>query len=59
MTKNSFAMPETWVPSLGRENPLEKGMAPIPISSPGEAQGQRSLVGHSPGVAKSDTTEVL
>ena len=52
MTKNSLAMQETWVPSLGQKNPLEKGMAPIPISSPGEAQGQRSLVGHSPGGRK-------
>ena len=25
--KNPPAMQETWVPSLGREDPLEKGMA--------------------------------
>ena len=25
--KNLLAMPETWVRSLGREDPLEKGMA--------------------------------
>ena len=25
--KNLAAMQETWVPSLGREDPLEKGMA--------------------------------
>ena len=25
--KNLPAMPETWVQSLGQENPLEKGMA--------------------------------
>ena len=25
--KNTHAMQETWVQSLGRENPLEKGMA--------------------------------
>ena len=27
MVKNSPAMQETWVPSLGREDPLKKGMA--------------------------------
>ena len=26
-SKDSAAMPETWVQSLGQENPLEKGMA--------------------------------
>ena len=27
MVKSLLAMPETWVQSLGREDPLEKGMA--------------------------------
>ena len=27
MVKNLPSVQETWVPSLGRENPLEKGMA--------------------------------
>ena len=27
LVKNPPAMQETWVPSLGREDPLEKGMA--------------------------------
>ena len=27
MVKNLLAGQETWVPSLGREDPLEKGMA--------------------------------
>ena len=27
MVKNLIAMRETWVPSLSREEPLEKGMA--------------------------------
>jgi len=27
MVKNLSAMQETWIPPLGRENPLEKGMA--------------------------------
>ena len=26
MVKNLLAMQETWVPSLGQEDPLEKGM---------------------------------
>ena len=40
---------ETWVPSLGREDPLEKEMAdPHQCSLPGKSHGQRSLVGYSP-----------
>ena len=27
LVRNPHAMPETWVPSLGREDPLEKEMA--------------------------------
>ena len=27
MVRNLHAVQETWVPSLGREDPLEKGMA--------------------------------
>ena len=49
MVKNLPAMQETWVQSLGRENPLEKGMAPTLVFLPGESHGQRSLVGYSPG----------
>ena len=30
MVKNLLAMQETWVPSLGQEDPLEKGMATHP-----------------------------
>ena len=36
------------VQSLGREDPLEKGMQSTPVFLPGESHGQRSLVGHSP-----------
>ena len=47
------------VQSLGREDALEEGMAPTPVFSPGESQGQRSLAGYSPwGRKESDTTEV-
>ena len=27
MVKNLYAIQETWIPSLSREDPLEKGMA--------------------------------
>ena len=60
MVKNLPAMQETWVLSLGQENPLEKGMAThSPILS-GEFHGQRSLVGYSPwGHKELDMTELL
>ena len=52
-------MRETWVRSLGQEDPLEKGVA-THSSMPGESHGQRSLVGYSPwGYKESDTTEQL
>ena len=41
-------MRETWVQSLGREDPLEKEMATTPVLLPGRSHGQRSLVGYSP-----------
>ena len=42
-----------WVPSLGREDPLEEGMTTHSIILPGESHRQRSLAGYCPGVAKS------
>ena len=46
---------ETWVRSLGQEDPLEKEMAPIFLS--GKSHGQRSLVGYSPwGCKEMDMT---
>ena len=50
MLKNLHAMQETWVQSLGREGPLEKGMAThsgvlawrIPWIEPGRLQSMRS-----------------
>ena len=39
------AMQETQFQSLGREDPLEKGMATHSSILPGEIHGQRSLVG--------------
>ena len=56
--KNSPAKQETWVQSLGQEDPMEMRQLPTPVLFPGKFHGQRSLVGHSPGVAESDMTEV-
>ena len=39
MVKNLPAIQETWVQSLGGEDPLEKGMATIPVLLPGEFPG--------------------
>ena len=53
-------MQETWVRSLGWEDPLEEGMATTPVFWPRESQGQRSLAGYSPwGHEESDTAERL
>ena len=38
---------ETRVPSLGREDSLEKEMAAHSVLLPGKCHGQRSLAGHS------------
>ena len=60
MVKNPPAMQETWVQSLGWEDPLEKGMATHSSILAGEFHGQRSLVSYSPwGSKESDTTECL
>ena len=41
---------ETWVQSLGQEDPLEEDTATHSMSLflPGESHGQRSLAGYSP-----------
>ena len=60
MVKHLSAMLETWVWSLGPENPLEKAMATHSSTLPGKSHEQRSLVGYSPWDRKeSDTTERL
>ena len=57
MVKNSPAMQETRVQSLGQGDPLEKG---ILLPSPGEFHRQWSLAGYSPCACKeSDMTERL
>ena len=48
MVRNPPTMQETWVQSLGQEDPLEKGMATHSRILPEEFQGQRSLVGYNP-----------
>ena len=49
---------ETWVRSLGQEDPLEKGMAIHSSGLPGNFHGQRSLEGYGPwGHIESDMTE--
>ena len=56
--KHLPGMLETWVRSLGREDPLEKEMATH--SSTLALHGGRNLVGYSPwGRKESDTTERL
>ena len=52
------AMLETWVRSLGWEDPLEEEMATHSSILAGECHGQRSLMGYSPwGQKGSDTTD--
>ena len=49
MIKNPSAVWETWVQSLGWEDPLEEGMTTLLYYSCLEnPHGQRSLVGYSP-----------
>ena len=58
MVKNLPAVWETWVRSLGPEDPLEEGMATHSLFLPRESHGQRSLEGYSPwGHKEWDTTE--
>ena len=51
-------MQETWIQSLGQEDPWRKKWLPMPVILPGEFHGQRSLVGYSPWSHKElDMTE--
>ena len=45
--KHLPTMWETWVRSLGQEDPLEKEMQPTPVFLPGEFHEQRSQVDYS------------
>ena len=51
MVKNLPEMQETGVRSLGREDPLEKGMLPTPVFLPEEFHRQWSLVSYRLWVA--------
>ena len=55
MVKNLPAVQETWVQSLGWEDPLEKGIAIHPSTLAGEFHGQKSLRTTVHGVTKSRT----
>ena len=56
--KHLSTMQETWVQSLGCEDPLERKRQSTPVLLPGKSHGQRSLVGYSPwGHKEWDTTE--
>ena len=44
VVKNLPAVQETWVQSLGQEDPWRREWLPTPVFLPGEAHGQRSLV---------------
>ena len=59
--KNLAAVQETWVRSLGWEDPLEEGTVnPLQYSCLENPRGQRSLVGYSPwGRKQLYTTEQL
>ena len=60
MVKNLLAKQETWVQSLGWEDPLDMGWQLTPVFLPREFHRQRSLVGYSPrGCKESDMTEQL
>ena len=60
MVKNLPAMCETWVQSLGWEDPLEEGMATHSSILAWTTHGQRNLEGYCPwGSEESDTTEQL
>ena len=57
--KESACTQETWVRSLGQEDPLKKEWLHTPVFLPGDSQGQRSLAGSmgSWGHKESDMTE--
>ena len=50
--KSLPALQETWVQSLGWEDPLDKGMQPTPVFLPGESHGQKNLMGYRPWGSK-------
>ena len=59
MVKNMPAMQETWVQSLGWDDPLEKRMVTHPSILTWRVPWTEKPGGQSMGVTKSDTTEQL
>ena len=60
MVKRLPAMRDTWVQSLGREDPLEKEMVTHSSTLAWKIPWTESLAGYSPwGCKESDTTERL
>ena len=60
MVEGLPVMWDTWVPSLGGEDPLEEGVATLSSVLAWKSHGQRSLVGYSTwGGKESDRTEQL
>ena len=57
MVKSLPAIQDTWVQSLGWENPLERKWQPTPVFVPGESHGERSPGGLQS--KESDATERL
>ena len=58
MVKSLPVMQETWIQSLGQDDPLQKELLPTPVFLPGEFHGQRRLTGYSPwGHQESDTND--
>ena len=57
--KNLPAMQETWVQSLGQEDPQRRDWLPTPVFLPGESHRLRTLLGSSAyGQKVLDTTEM-
>ena len=60
LTKSLPTMRETWIRSLGWEDPWRRKWQPTPVFLPGKSHRWRSLVGYSPwGRKESDMTERL
>ena len=54
--KNLPAMQESWVQSMGQEDPWRREWQPTPVFLPGEFLGWRTLKGYSPWGSKESST---